>query len=403
MSEAGRKGVSRKKDRAMKGPSPERVAEFAAAARRIVVERTTAADVVTQLLRETPREEWLSLATRPEIQNNGALEQLSREIDTAVRRRPEDALPLSALAVAIAESIPDDRYPRVITAQMRAHAWKDRAQALMFNDRHEEAFSAVEKAENALAAFGTVAHDRAVVELTKANVLQSLGRFDEALAALDPARIIFSSHGDNRRALLCGVSKGALHYRRGEYAVALETFRELLPMAQIVTDDFTLGSLHNNLACCLLELGQFREANIHFSNAIAHCTNAGREIDALRTEMASGRLFAAKGKVSEGIARLRTAREKFLSHGLTEEAGICALDIAVALLSEYRHNEAEGIATTALQELRDSTLNPRSKTALEYLERELLAHEATPAVVRHVRDYIEALQSDPNRDFVALL
>lgn len=387
----------------MKAPSPERVAEFAAAARRIVVERTNAAEVVAQLLRDTPREEWLSLADRPELRNNGALEQLSREVDKAVRRQPNDALALSALGVAIADSIAEDQYPAVMTAQMRAHAWKDRAQALMFNGKHEEAFSAVEKAEETLARFGTVAHDRAVVELTKANVLQGLGRFDEALASLEPARIIFSSHGDNRRALLCGVSEGVLRYRRREYEPALETFRKLLPMAQIVADDFTLGSLHNNIACCLMELGEFRDANIHFSNAIAHCTSAGRQIDALRTEMSSGRLFVAKGKVSDGLVRLRTARQKFLSHGLTEEAGICALDIAVALLSEYRHDEAEGMATTALQELRVSTSSPRAKTALEYLERELLAHEATPAVVRHVRDYIETLQSDPNRDFIALL
>lgn len=383
----------------MKGPSPERVAEFAAAARRIVVERTNAADVVTQLLRETPREEWLSLATRPELQNNGALEQLSREIDAAVRRQPEDALPLSALAAVIADSIPDGRYPSVITAQMRAHAWKDRAQALMFNGKHEEAFSAVERAEEALAPFGTVAHDRAVVELTKANVLQALGHFDEALTSLEPARITFSSHGDNRRALLCGISEGAIRYRRGEYGAALETWRELLPSAQIVADDFTLGSLYNNVACCLLELGRIRESNIHFSNAVTHFTNAGREIDALRTEMSSGRLFVAKGNVAEGLFRLRTAREKFLSHGLTQEAGICGLDIAVVLLSEYRAEEAEAIALTALEELRDSTLSPRGQVAFEYLEGELLAHEATPAVVRHVRDYIEALHSDPNRDF----
>jgi tetratricopeptide (TPR) repeat protein len=387
----------------MKGPSPERVAEFAAAARRIVVERTNAAEVVSQLLRETPREEWLSLASRPELQTNGALEQLSREIDNAVRRQPEDALPLSILGVAIADSMPDDRYPAVVIAQMRAHAWKDRAQALTFNGRHEEAVAAVEAAERALAPFGTVAHDFAVVALTKANALQHLGRFDEALEALNPARMTFSAHGDNHRALLCGVSEGAIHYRRGNYAAALETWRPLLPLAQVVADDFTLASLYNNIACSLLELGEVREANIHFSNAIAHCSNAGREIDALRTEMSSGRLFVAKGKTIEGLAHLRSARQQFLSHGMTEEAGICALDIAVALLSEYHHGEAEEIAFSALQELRDSTLSPRAKSAIEYLEHELLAHEATPAVVRHVRDYIETLHANPSREFVALL
>lgn len=386
----------------MKAPSPERVAEFAAAARRIVVERTSSAEVVSQLLRDTPREEWLSLADRPELQNNGALEQLSREIDNAVRRQPQDALPLSALAVSIAESIPAHQYPPVVAAQLRGHAWKDRAQALTFNGRHEDAVAAVERAEEALAPFGTVAHDRAIVALTRANALRHLGRFNEALEAAHTAREIFAAHGDDQRVLLCGISEGAIHYRHGEYVAALDTWKQLLPAARVIADDFTLASLHNNMACSLLELGQIRDANIHFSEAIAHCTNAGREVDAVRTEMSSGRLFVAKGKSSEGLAHLRTARQKFINHGMVEEAGICALDIAVALLSVYEHAEAERVALIALGELRESTLSPRAQTAIEYLEGELLAHEATPAVVRHVRDYIEALHSDPGRDFVAL-
>src|SRR6266550_2423557 len=152
----------------MKRPSAERIAEFTAAARRLAIERIDAADVVTQLLRDTPREQWTSLADRPELQTNGALERLSREIDTALDRQPQDALPLSALATAIADSLPDDQYPAVVTAQIRAHAWKDRAQALSFTGKHEEAVEAIERAEKLLEPFGTVAHDRAIVWLVKA-------------------------------------------------------------------------------------------------------------------------------------------------------------------------------------------------------------------------------------------
>ena len=85
-----------------------------------------------------------------------------------------------------------------------------------------------------------------------------------------------------------------------------------------------------------------------------------------------------------------------------QEAGICALDIAIALFTTSREHEAEEMARTALNELRDAVVNSRLRTALEYLEQELVAHGADADVVRHVRDYVVALQSDSSRDFVQL-
>ena len=386
----------------MKGPSPERVAEFAAAARRIVVERTNAADVVSELLRETPREEWLSLADRPELRNNGALEQLSRQIDSALGHQPQDALPLSLLATEIADSFPDDEYPPVVTAQMRAHAWTDRAKALTFNEKHREALEAVTRAEEFLAPFGTLAHDRAIVDVTKGRILQHFERFDEALAAVASARKTFNQHGDSKRALLCGITEAVVEYRLGNYVRARDLFRRLLTIARVVGDEFSTASLHNNLACCLLELGDVREANIHFSSAVAGCNNAGRHVDGLRTQRASGRLFVARGRTAEGLVHLQAARSEFLRHGLVQEAGICALDIAVALYTNYKQSEADEMARTALGELRGAVVNSSLRDALDYLDRQLVAHDADANVVRHVRDHIVALESDPSRDFVGL-
>jgi tetratricopeptide (TPR) repeat protein len=383
----------------MKAPSVERVAEFAAAARRIVVERANAADVVTQLLSDTPREEWLSLADRPELQNNGALEQLSREIDRALDRHPQDALPLSLLATKVADSLPDDQYPAVVTAQIRAHAWKDRAQALTFNGKQEDALDAILHSEKVLQPFGTVAHDRAIVEITKARILQHFERFDDALILVNSARKTFNQHGDARRTLLCGITEGAIHYRLGQYSLACDVFRRLLTIAKVVGDEVSLASVHNNLACCLLELGETKQANTHFSSALAGCNNAGRHIDGLRTEMSFGRLFVARGKVAEGLLHLTSARNAFLRHGFTQESGLCALDIAIALYATHRDDEAQKMARTAVDELRSAAVNVRMRTALEYLDHKLVAHDAAATAVRHVRDYIVALQSDPSRGF----
>jgi tetratricopeptide (TPR) repeat protein len=384
----------------MKGPSPERVAEFAAAARRIVVERTNAADVVSQLLRETPREEWLSLASRPELQNNGALERLSREIDTALDRQPQDALPLSLLATTIADGLPEDRYPAVVTAQLRAHAWKDRAQALTFSGKHNEALEAIECAEGCLETFGTVAHDQAIVWLVKALVLQRLDRFDEALSLLTRSRRIFEMHRDEKRQLSCGIAEGVQLFRQGHMEAACAVLEPLLDIARANHDSTSLAAIHNNLAHCLIDLGKVTEANIHASEAVAHFNNGGNYIDAVRTEMAIGRLFAARGRTTEALLRLRAARRDFAEHGMVEEAGICGLDISATLLAENRESEAQTIFEVAVIDLRQ--MNERARIALAHLSARFAAHDATPAAVRHVSEYIALLRQEPSVDFEAL-
>jgi tetratricopeptide (TPR) repeat protein len=386
----------------MKGPSPERVAEFAAAARRLAVERVDAADLVSQLLRDTPREQWMSLADRRELHTNGSLERLSREIDTALDRQPQDALLLSALAVSLADSLADDQYPPVVTAQIRAHAWKDRAQALSFNGKHDEAVDAIDRAEKILENFGTVAHDRAVARFVKATILQNLRRFDESHVLLLACRKVFAQHGDRKRLVACGIAEGMLLFRQGRFEEATEAFTPLVDLAEGLRDSASLAAIHNNLGFCLLEMGDITSANIHFSDAIALLNDHGNMVDVLRTEMAIGRLLITKGQTAHGLVRLRRARGQFLSNRLTEEAAICGLDIAAVLLIEEREREARELVNVVMSDLRGAQLNERGRAALNYLERELAAHDATPAIVRHASEFLQTSHSESAGESVAM-
>jgi tetratricopeptide (TPR) repeat protein len=324
------------------------------------------------------------------------LERLSREVDSALDRQPQDALPLSLLAVTIANALPDDQYPSVVTAQIRAHAWKDRAQALSFNGQHDEAMAAIEHAERVLEPFGTVAHDRAIVWLVKATILQSIRLIDESLPLLAKSRAIFAAHGDQKRLLACGVVQAAGLHRKGLLESARAVLEPLLNLAR-TSDIESLAAVHNNLGVCLLELGLITEANIHFSEAIARMNDLGKHIDALRAEMSTGRLLITKGQTAHGLVRLRNARQRFLANKLHEEAALCGLNIAGVLLVENREREARQLVNDVLQELRTGMLNDRGRAALEYLERELAAHDATPAVVRHASEYLFTTErTDPN-------
>ena len=220
-------------------PDPARIAEFAETARRLQHERAASEDLVTNALRDTPREAWPRLIERHELHTSGALERLGQEVDKRRSTDPREALAIAELATSIAGTIPDDAYPAIIIAQLRAHAWKDRCQALSYLGRYEEALGALDHAEREFDAFGTLAHDRALVRFCRAILLQHLRRFDEAQAILDECRKVFRSHADEQTYVKCTLAIGNLMARRhsGDAAVTSEGFAPGDPVSVAWRDD----------------------------------------------------------------------------------------------------------------------------------------------------------------------
>src|SRR5438874_3571 len=276
-------------------PDPARVAEFSATARKLLRERSSG-DVMTRLLRDTPREEWPRLAENDALRNSGALDRLSRDIAAALEKDPTDALAMSSLATSIAETLPTNDYPPIVLAQLRAHAWKDRGQALSYVSRDIEALEAIERAESLLEPFAAVAHDRAIVRLVKAIVLQHLKEWDASLALLVECRRVFADHKDAKRLLHCGMTEAILLFRRGEYNKAHNVLEPLLEVARNANDVESLARLHNNLAANLVRLGDYMAANIHLSEAVRHFNDSGRNVEGARAEMVIGQLFVRRDR-----------------------------------------------------------------------------------------------------------
>ena len=109
-------------------PAQARLAEFLETAERLKNERAAAGNVL-ETVEATPPDAWPSLANVPEFQTNAALEKLGDEVRRRLDRNPREALALAALATTIADALPRTAYPAVTLAQIRAMAWKDRANA----------------------------------------------------------------------------------------------------------------------------------------------------------------------------------------------------------------------------------------------------------------------------------
>ena len=374
---------------------PERMREFLETARRLERERTGVQDLVGGLLRTTPAAEWSSLANASELRNSAAVEQLIEEVRNRVERTPAEALTLANVATSIADALPAASYPAIVLAQVRAAAWKERANTLRYLSRYEEAFSAIDTAEQQLHGFSAATFDRAVVHLVKAMILHHMGEDEVANALLRECRRVFSDHGDTKMLLTAGMIEGGILYEQGRSSDAQAVWSELLGAARQFHDgDCVIARLENNLGNCAMDVGNFRHANIHFSNAVASFNDAGASLEATRAMWGAGLMFIAKGQINTGLGYLRNARRAFIDADLAEDAALCGLKIVETLVQRGDNTEAADLAHQIASDVAAARLPQATVTAFEQLD-DLLREGGSDLVmhVQNVRVFIESLQS----------
>ena len=366
--------------------------EFASIASKLERERDESSDVVARYLRDTPPEEWSRLAEMPDLRNNAALEQMSEEVRRRLHRKPREALAIANLSASIAESLAPSQYPSVMLAQLRGTAWKDRASTLRYLARYDEALEAAERGEEALLPFAALEHDRAVIRLVRGLIFLHIERFDEALSIFENCREVFNEHGDRRRYVQAGIAQGNALYGKARYADALKLYRDVLRDA-VATDDLeSEARIHNNLGYCATHLGDFVQANIHFSEAIAKFTDLGYDTEVPRTQRGAGLVLLGRGQISKGLTHLYAARRDFAAAGMTEEAGLCALSVAEVLVERGDDSEARALTQATIEDFTSVGFDDRAIAAIVRLRDSIDVDGATVESVRTVHDFIEGLR-----------
>jgi tetratricopeptide (TPR) repeat protein len=373
-------------------PAQARLAEFLETAERLKNERAVAGNVL-ETVEATPPAAWPSLAATPEFQTNAALERLGEEVRRRLDRNPREALALAELATTIADALPENAYPAVTLAQIRAMAWKDRANALRIVGQTSEALNVLAQAENILERHVALGADRAIVDMVKALIYIDEGEVDNARSIAISCSSVFLAHGDLNRALQAGEIEGYVLFEKRQYGDARVLFQSLLEVAQATDDIAAEARCENNLGHCLINLDEPKLANIHFSNAIAKLTDLGQPLAATRAQWGAGQVLLAKGQSDNGVHHLNTARASFLQHGMFEEAALCGLVIAENLLSRGEDATARKIVHSIAEECRKSISEHRIVEAVAALEQMIDTSEAPLSELRHVYSLIESSQS----------
>lgn len=367
-----------------------RAAELRELAERLDDERQAAAGLMNRLI-EAP--ETAEGRLRFAAANAGSLDAALEAAHRLLEIDPSAAYQTTLAAEKLAERIDWTRYPLPVASELRGRIFKERANALRDLGRFAEALEAIELAIGEYERTLVNAHPIAVAHYIAACIMREQKRFDEALRKAEESASVFADFADDRRVLHCRLLEGVIRSETGDPRGGRDVFLELLRMAQ---DDLPIrAQLHNNIGQLSIQLGDLELGATHLMQAIHLYGELGMKTERIRSKWGLARLLIRNGRFAEGIDRLREAESEFLAAGMQLVAALVALDRIEALFAVDESAAATAECREIYRRFSDAGITANALTALAYLEESLARGARIQPVVGEVRTYLERLPDEP--------
>lgn len=371
-------------------PHVQWVRRVTALMRRMHDERIAAEEVVTSQLKGSSADWRAKLALVGELQTIGMIDALLGRSDAHLNSRPADALELTSVAVEIADAMRIDAYPFDLVISARARTWRDHAFVLFYLGRFAEALRAVDRADQLFRQIPVHDFDLARVNVIRAVIYRATERLAEAIPLAREAAATFISFGDRERYAKARMSEAAMLLSSGDVADALDIWKSLEDDQAIAGDVSSAMVLHNIGHCCRL-MGQLDRAADYFIRAIDRYKLFGATVEIIRTRWLLGQIYVAQSRFEQALPILRESWHSFDALRIEGDAALAALQVVELLLILDRPAEVPGICRSLLDHFTRNGLTSRAATALAYLREAVAMGKATPALVRHVHDFIRDL------------
>jgi tetratricopeptide (TPR) repeat protein len=315
---------------------------------------------------------------------------------------PRQAADVARFALAVAGGITASAYPRVAYKKCIAHVWINLATARRISGNSKAALRALDAADRYLRQEPALQWDDAVAKLARAVACAEVNSA-EAEPLLADAASVFKRYDDKRRQGQCFLLSGMIKHRRAEYSEACADYDGAVAVLDGTDDLQSRASAANNLGAARIELRQFSEAVIALHCARALFMELGCITELARTTTLLASVHIETGKYAAARDLLLEARHTFASLDMTEEAGICGLSLAEALLALRETFRASAVIEEVLGDFARAKLDKRVMEAVLYLRRivEQAEQGAIPAA-RHVAQFVRAFQRNPTVEFYAL-
>jgi len=329
----------------------------------------------------------------------GFVQELTSAASDVLESDPRQSLLLAQLALAVATSIPTGTYATPVQAQIEGTAWKEIGTAHRYLSEYDAALRAYDAAQRSFASASSLGHDVAVIDFARAITLADIERYMEALDLLSDVEPLFRSLGDAARLVKVSLLKGNIYLRQGRLEEARATYEKALEEVGL-EDLHTRAMLYLNLGQTCANLGDRNNGVLMLHHARQLLSDLGMSVEVNRTEWKLACVLLLNGEFTKAAPILNGVRDFFLNKGMPEEAGLAGLDVADAMIAIEQTNQARALVERVLTEFTNAKLNARALTALAYLRDVLPTTRQPQRAVRHVRQYLDQLRTEPARLFL---
>lgn len=302
---------------------------------------------------------------------------------------------LAALAVAVAEELPEDGYGETLVADLRARAWAHLGNAQRIRGDYRNADESLQIAQGFLE-LGTGDPLELATLLSFFTTLRSFqGRYDEAARFSDRVIAIYERAGDRHWTGATMAEKGAALDSLGRPNEAIPLLRQALEMMDPSLDPRRILAARHNLIYALQGAGEMEEALALLGETKPLYVQLGDRLSLLRLRRLEGQIAIKTGHTALAEAAFLEARNGFIAAGIGLEAAEIALELAGLYLSQARTVETRELASQLLPIFQAVDLHEEAAAALLVFQRAAQAEVATVELAREILAYFEQAKDDP--------
>lgn len=375
--------------------------ELLAQARAIAADDRYAREVLLPIVESPIRFSEARVGEDPRFRTLAVIRLLCSIANKTHEQQPQYGLQLADTALTICTKLPEPVKSK--SAWFVGTSWKERANALRYLGRFREAEAALDEAEKAFTSDERPEpFDLAIVAYVRASVRAETEQFADAVRLAREAAQQFAIYGDRRRYLAARIIEGLGYYCVDRDCEALPIFESVVEDARKAGETWILGGALANAASCYTHLRRYEEAVAYYDEAMAVFTTLEVPTEQARIRWALASLAVERGDYDEGIAALESARKSLSRLDLSNDASLCALDLAAGLLAAGRTEGVNDLCRSVALTFASEGMTRSARKALAFLSEAVGSGVVTPDLVRHVRVYLEKLPTHPRLEFVQL-
>jgi tetratricopeptide (TPR) repeat protein len=235
----------------------------------------------------------------------------------------------------------------------------------------------------------------------KASLRRAQRRFDEAVGLLRRAVSIFLRQGDQHRAGKSLVNLSTVFDYAGRPEEAIDVLRQALPLIDSKDDDRLQMAAWHSLVWYHTSVGRFIEAQGIYSKARPLYAKFESSGYGNRRLWVKGRIEHGLGQSESAEALLAAARNGFLGEGISYEAALVSMEIAMIYSGQGRLAELKQLAAEMLPIFSSLRIQREALAALMFLKQALDAERLTTEAVTRVATFLQRAQRDPTLKFEA--